>query len=61
MKKNLITLLMVISLCLFINGCGALIVGGAGAAAGYIAHDEGYRVQSPVTKKPQPSEDSQKQ
>lgn len=22
----------------------------AGAAAGYIAHEEGYRVQSPVTK-----------
>ena len=33
-----------------LGGCGAAVVAGAGAAAGYIAHQEGYRVQNPVTK-----------
>ena len=35
------------------SGCGYLIVGGAGAAGGYIARDKGYKVQSPVEKENQ--------
>lgn len=36
------------SLCLFgISSCLPLA---AGAAAGYVAHDEGYRVDNPIKK-----------
>jgi hypothetical protein len=31
-------------------GLGSCLPLAAGAAAGYIAHDEGYRVQSPIKK-----------
>jgi hypothetical protein len=46
MKKGVLWLLAgVVTL-----GLGSCLPLAAGAAAGYIAHDEGYRVQSPVTR-----------
>jgi|GEM_PF-1824409 len=35
---------------LLLQGCGLLVAGGAGAAGGYAASQEGYEVQSPVKK-----------
>jgi Protein of unknown function (DUF3568) len=33
-----------------LSGCATAVIAGAAAAGGYIAYQEGYRVQSPVTK-----------
>ncbi|MES1939039.1 hypothetical protein T5B8_02280 [Salinisphaera sp. T5B8] len=38
-----------LGLALSLQGC-VLAAAGAGAAGGYAAHEEGYRVQSPVKK-----------
>ena len=46
MKRNLITLLILALGVFAFSSCVPLAVG---AAAGYVAHEEGYRVQSPVT------------
>ncbi|HLQ84594.1 MAG TPA: hypothetical protein VK110_00435 [Salinisphaeraceae bacterium] len=32
-----------------LQGCGLLVAGGAGAAAGYEAKEHGYEPQSPIT------------
>jgi hypothetical protein len=52
MKQNSsfsrVTLLGLAALALL--GLSSCIPLAAGAAAGYIAHDEGYRVQSPLKK-----------
>jgi hypothetical protein len=47
MKRNLMLLLVLAIGTSTISSCLPLA---AGAAAGYVAHKEGYRVQSPVTK-----------
>ena len=47
MTKRLLALLAVASIALALNGC---LAAAAGAAAGYIGHKEGYRVQSPIKK-----------
>ncbi len=36
--------------CICLLGMSSCLPLAAGAAAGYIAHDEGYRVRNPVTK-----------
>ena len=42
--------LVLASMCVVsLSSCWPLLVG-AGATGGYVAHKEGYRVQSPVTK-----------
>jgi len=46
MKKGLLWLAAGIT----VIGLSSCIPLAAGAAAGYIAHDEGYRLQSPVTR-----------
>lgn len=49
MNKLTITATILTALALTcLNSCIPLAVG---AAAGYVAHDEGYRVQNPIKKK----------
>jgi hypothetical protein len=45
-SKNIILWLLAASICT-LSSCVPLV---AGAAVGYIAHEEGYRVQSPIKK-----------
>lgn len=33
-----------------LQGCAFMTGAAVGGAAGYVIHDEGYRVQSPITK-----------
>jgi hypothetical protein len=47
MKKQFISLLVILVGVSSISSCLPLA---AGAAAGYVAHDQGYRVQSPIKK-----------
>ena len=47
MKFALLRLLLVMLGAAMLNSCLPLA---AGAAAGYVAHKEGYRVQSPIKK-----------
>jgi hypothetical protein len=47
MKLQLISFVLVAVGIASLSSCIPLA---AGAAAGYVAHKEGYRVQSPVTK-----------
>jgi hypothetical protein len=47
MKRNLIMLLL---LALGISTFSSCVPLAAGAAVGYVAHEEGYRVRNPVTK-----------
>lgn len=49
MFRRIFTFLTIATLALALNGCLAAAAG-AGAAAGYAGHKEGYRVQSPITK-----------
>ncbi len=57
--KHLLILAIAAALALPSLGCGYLIAGGAGAAGGYILRDEGYKVQSPVTKDEKAKSDSE--
>lgn len=34
-----------------LTGCTTAVIAGAAAAGGYIAHEKGYRVRSPIVKK----------
>jgi hypothetical protein len=47
MKKSSIILLLLACAMSALSSCVPLAVG---AAAGYVAHDEGYRVRNPITK-----------
>ena len=47
MKRSTLILLLLAFAMPSISSCVPLAVG---AAAGYVAHDEGYRVRNPVTK-----------
>lgn len=47
MKYHLFALLLLAVGASTISSCVPLAVG---AAAGYVAHDEGYRVQNPIRK-----------
>lgn len=47
MKRNLILLLL---LALGLSSISSCLPLAAGAAAGYVAHKEGYRFRNPVTK-----------
>jgi hypothetical protein len=47
MKTRLITLLLI---ALGISSISSCLPLAAGAAAGYVAHKEGYRVQNPIKK-----------
>jgi hypothetical protein len=47
MKTKSLILLLSAAGILFLNSCLPLAVG---ATAGYIAHEEGYRVHSPISK-----------
>ena len=47
MIKKLVPGILLAVMMMGLNGCLPLA---AGAAAGYIAHDQGYRVQSPLKK-----------
>ena len=47
MKLQLISLLLIAVSVSSLSSCIPLA---AGAAVGYIAHEEGYRVQKPITK-----------
>lgn len=47
MKKSSIILLLLACAMSTLSSCIPLAVG---AAAGYVAHDEGYRVRNPITK-----------
>lgn len=47
MKLRIISFLLV---AIGISSLSSCLPLAAGAAAGYVAHDQGYRVQSPVTR-----------
>jgi len=49
MKTKLILLLAVTIGVAALSSCLPLVAA-AGAGAGYVAHDQGYRLQNPVTK-----------
>lgn len=62
MKKKLCRLIMLIMLLPALSGCWYVAAAGAGAAVGYYAYKEGYRVQNPVTyKTPQGQKDKEGQ
>jgi hypothetical protein len=47
MKKSVLILLLLACGVSVISSCVPLAIG---AAAGYVAHEEGYRVQNPITR-----------
>ena len=47
MKISILTLLIATVVTSSLSSCLPLV---AGAAAGYVAHDQGYRVRNPFTK-----------
>lgn len=47
MKKHTLLLLLISCAAAAFSSCVPLAVG---AAAGYVAHDQGYRVRNPITK-----------
>lgn len=47
---TLCPLALLIATCLLSSSCIPLAFGAAGVAAGYAAHDDGYRVRNPITK-----------
>jgi len=47
MKRSTLFLLLLACAISALSSCVPLAVG---AAAGYVAHDEGYRVRNPITK-----------
>jgi hypothetical protein len=47
MKIRIISLILV---AIGVSSFSSCLPLAAGAAAGYVAHDQGYRVQSPITK-----------
>jgi hypothetical protein len=47
MKRTTIILLLLSFVATLLSSCVPLAVG---AAAGYVAHDQGYRVRNPITK-----------
>ncbi len=49
--KTARVLAIVIPIVFVTNGCATAVIAGAAAAGGYIAHEKGFRVRSPVTKK----------
>ena len=48
--KQLIRLALIPVLGAVVMGLNSCLPLAAGAAAGYVAHDQGYRVQSPLKK-----------
>jgi hypothetical protein len=50
MKRALLRLILLMLLFPALSGCWYAVAAGAGAALGYKAKQEGYGVQSPVTK-----------
>lgn len=50
MKQTLLRLILLGLLFPALSGCWYAVAAGAGAAVGYKAKEEGYGVQSPVTK-----------
>jgi hypothetical protein len=49
-KKSIMRLIWAVALGLLAIGMNSCLPLAAGAAAGYVAHDQGYRVQSPLKK-----------
>ena len=49
MKKRVLRLMLLILLLPGLSGCWYVAAAGAGAAITYVAVQEGYKVQSPVT------------
>jgi hypothetical protein len=49
MSAKIVFLAGALLIATLLNGCATAVVAGAGAAAGYVAHQEGYRVRNPVT------------
>lgn len=47
MKRSSLLILLAVCAASVFSSCIPLAVG---AAAGYVAHDQGYRVRNPVTK-----------
>lgn len=51
MKGRMIVIIIVLNLTIFASGCVAFVAGAAAGGAGaYIMRDQGYKLQSPVTK-----------
>jgi len=48
--RKIVHLIMLLAIIPMLSGCWFLAGAGLGAAGGYVAHDSGYTVQSPVTK-----------
>lgn len=49
MKATFSLTLATATLALLLQGCGFLAGAAVGGTAGYLLHEEGYNVQSPVT------------
>jgi hypothetical protein len=50
MKTVLLRLILLVMLFPALSGCWYAVAAGAGAAVGYKAKEEGYGVQSPISK-----------
>jgi hypothetical protein len=51
MNKIVRVLALVLPILSTVSGCTTAVVAGAAAAGGYIAHEKGYRIRNPITKK----------
>lgn len=51
MRTKVVCYVLALFLTPLLSGCWLLAVGGAGAYGGYKAKEEGYEIQSPITKK----------
>jgi hypothetical protein len=49
--KLMIVMFIIVLVMNFLTGCALLVVGGLAGTTGYLAAKQGYKVQSPVTKK----------
>lgn len=58
MKIKIIHYLTAILLASVLSGCWMLAAGGGGAYGGYKAKEEGYELQSPITKEKKEDSDN---
>jgi hypothetical protein len=50
MKATIRTIMATAAVALMLQGCGFVAGTAVGGTAGYLLHEEGYRVRSPVSK-----------
>ncbi|GJL74590.1 hypothetical protein [Nitrosomonas sp.] len=59
LKKQVLSLLVLIGLFPLLSGCWMAAAAGAGAYGGYKMKEKGYTVQNPITKEEKSSKDKE--